>query len=283
MPNNPIESNLVRTDVYRISRGSTYDRLHGLRRLAWAMGAIVLLWAWLGSDMSLAKLVQGAPHALDFVKRMFPPDYTDGVIYLRAAGETLQIAVVGTCLATILAFPLSFLAARNIHASRPVYLLTRLFFDLCRGVSELIWGLLLVAAVGLGPLAGVLALTIHEVGALGRYFSELIENVHSEVLEAPRSAGASALQTITRSIVPEVKPYIATYVFYYFEHSIRSATVLGFVGAGGIGLILETRMKLFQFQKVTAVLSIILAMVVISDWISAVIRRQMIGKHHFQS
>lgn len=251
--------------------------------IAWVVVGLTLYWSWTGAEMSFSKLLAGFPSMVDFVRRMFPPDFSDWRIYAGAAVETVQIALVGTCLAALFAFPLSFLAARTTNAIPWLYQITRLLFDICRGVSEIIWGLLFVATVGLGPSAGALALAVHELGALGRYFSEAIEGVPVSIVEAARSAGASKVQTIFRVIVPAIRPYLVGYLLYYLEHGIRAASVLGLVGAGGIGFLLETRISLFRYQEVAAILVVITILVIGSDRLSALVRRQMLGEQAFQS
>jgi phosphonate transport system permease protein len=251
--------------------------------LGWIVVSLALYWAWTGTEISLLKLLQGLPAMGDFVRRMLPPDFSDWSLYLRAAAETAQIAVLGTFLAALLAWPLSFLAARNMNPLPWLYQATRLFFDVCRGISEIIWGLLFVATVGLGPAAGVLALAVHELGALGRYFSESIEGVTPGVVEAAQSAGATRLQIVSRVVMPEIKPYLLGYLFYYLEHGIRAASVLGLVGAGGIGFLLETRISLFRYHEVAAILMVVTALVIASDRLSAAARRRVLGERSFRS
>ena len=249
----------------------------------WVLAVLVLYWAWSGTGIRFCELLKGIPSTLDFIQRMLPPDFTDWKVYVRAALETVQIAILGTSLAALIALPLSFLAARNITSVLWVYQSTRLLFDLCRGISEIIWGLLFVAAVGLGPPAGVLALAIHELGALGRYFSESIESTPVTIIEAAVSAGATKPQVIARVIIPEMKPYLIGYLLYYFEHGIRAASILGLVGAGGIGFLLETRISLFLYREVAAILTTIIILVVISDRLSAIARQRIIGERAFRS
>jgi phosphonate transport system permease protein len=247
------------------------------------VAVVVLWWAASGSEVSLSAFADGVPQAADFLQRLFPPDFSNWKVYYRAARETLQMAIVGTSLAAAFAFPVSFVAARNVTPSLWVYQIVRLWFDVCRGIPEIVWGLLFVVIVGLGPFAGVLALAVHEFGALGRYFSETVENVSPITIEAAESSGAKPVQIVARVIFPEIKPYFVGYIFYYFEHSIRSATVLGLVGAGGLGLILETRIKLFQYHEVAALLIIILIMVSASDRLSSIVRRRILGERYFES
>jgi phosphonate transport system permease protein len=180
--------------------------------------------------------------------------------------------MVGTILAAVMALPLSFFGARNIVGSKLLCNLIRFIFDLCRGISEIVLGLLFVTIVGLGPFAGVMALAVHELGALGRYFSEAIENIPPHILDIGKSSGAHKLQIISRILIPELRPILIGYVLYYFEHSVRAATVLGLVGAGGIGLLLLVKVKLFLYREVAAILIVIILLVVASDRISFLLR-----------
>lgn len=242
---------------------------------------IMIIWSFRGIDFELSKIYQGIPNAYDFVKRMFPPDFSDLNLYISAVIETTQIAIFGTFLASILAFPLSFLGSRNINSNLLLYNLVRLIFDACRGISEVIWGLLCVSVIGLGPSAGVLALAIHNFGALGRYFSETVENVPSALLDASKSAGASKIQIVSRVIFPEVKHRFVGFIFYYFEHGLRAATILGLVGAGGVGFLLETRISLFRYREASAILIIILLVIVGADRLSALIRLKALNIRSF--
>jgi phosphonate transport system permease protein len=152
----------------------------------------------------------------------------------------------------------------------------RSIFDFCRGINEIVWGLIFVSMVGLGPFPGVLALAAHVTGALGRYFSEAIETVDPEVIKAIVSTGANKIQIIVRGILPQVKPLFINYSLYYLENNFRAATVLGLVGAGGIGMELLTSMRLFKNREVLTILIIMVAMVAIIDRISAFIRKKIV-------
>jgi len=213
---------------------------------------------------------------LDFVKRMFPPDISNLGRFLLKAVETLQMAIVGSTLGALIALPLSFLAARNIMPNKFVYHTIRTFFDICRGINEIVWGLIFVSMVGLGPFPGVLALAAHVTGALGRYFSEAIETVDPEVIKAVVSTGANKVQVIARGIFPQVKPLFVNYALYYLENNFRAATVLGLVGAGGIGMELITSMRLFRNKEVLTILIIMVVMVTLIDRFSAYIRKKIV-------
>jgi phosphonate transport system permease protein len=212
----------------------------------------------------------------DFVVNMFPPAFGRLDEYMGAVGETLQMAIMGTTFGAAIALPLSFLAARNVMPYRVVYQATRTLFDLCRGINEIVWALLFVAMVGLGPLAGVLALTVHLIGALGRYFSEAIEATNPELVTAIASTGANRFQTVYYGIVPQVRTLFIGYILYYLEHCFRAATVLGLVGAGGIGFELQVSMRLFKYHEVLTILIIMVLTVIMIDRLSAFVRMRFI-------
>ncbi len=237
---------------------------------------IIYYWAVSGTDTNPANFARGIPFMVDFIRRMFPPDISNLGRFLLKAVETLQMAIVGSSLGALIALPLSFLAARNIMPNRFVYHTIRTIFDACRGINEIVWGLIFVSMVGLGPFPGVLALTAHVTGALGRYFSESIETVNPEVIKAIMSTGANKIQVIARGIFPQVKPLFVNYILYYLENNFRAATVLGLVGAGGIGMELITSMRLFKNQEVLTILIIMVSMVMIIDRFSAYIRKNVV-------
>ncbi|MFH2021114.1 MAG: phosphonate ABC transporter, permease protein PhnE [archaeon] len=240
------------------------------------MIVLVYYWALTGTDASPITFAKGIPYMVDFVHRMFPPDFTNFGKFLLKAVETLQMAIVGSTLGALIALPLSFLSARNIMPNKIIYHSVRTIFDICRGINEIIWGLIFVSMVGLGPFPGVLALAVHVTGALGRYFSEAIETVDPEVIRAIISTGASKIQVITRGIFPQVKPLFINYMLYYLENNFRAATVLGLVGAGGIGMELITSMRLFRNKEVLTILIIMVAMVISIDRLSAYIRKKVV-------
>ena len=212
----------------------------------------------------------------DFLRRMFPPDISNLGRFLLKAIETLQMAIVGSTIGALIALPLSFLAARNIMPNKFIYHSIRTIFDVCRGINEIVWGLIFVSMVGLGPFPGVLALAAHVTGALGRYFSESIETVDPEMIKAVISTGANKIQVIARGIFPQVKPLFINYTLYYLENNFRAATVLGLVGAGGIGMELITSMRLFRNREVLTILIIMILMVMAIDRFSAYIRKKIV-------
>lgn len=237
---------------------------------------IIYYWAISGTNISPTDFAKGIPFMVDFIKRMFPPDISNLGRFLLKAVETLQMAIVGSTLGAVIALPLSFLAARNIMPNKIVYHTVRTFFDACRGINEIVWGLIFVSMVGLGPFPGVLALAAHVTGALGRYFSESIETVDPEIIKAIVSTGANKIQVIVRGILPQVKPLFINYMLYYLENNFRAATVLGLVGAGGIGMELITSMRLFRNQEVLTILIIMVTIVTLIDRFSAYIRKRIV-------
>jgi len=250
---------------------------HGYKKYIFMILIVILYFLFTSNlNISILNFFKGLPFIWDFLKRMFPPDLTNLPLFLKAAWQTIEIAFIGTIWGTIFAFIFGFFSARNVIGNKVIRQIAKTFMDICRGVSEIIWALIFVAMVGLGPFPGVLALTVHLTGALGRFFSETIENCRPNIIEGIKSTGANKLQIISHAIIPEVKPLFTNYIFYYFEHNIRAATVLGLVGAGGIGVELVTRIRLFRYQEVLTILIIIVLMVVIFDRISAFIRRKSV-------
>ena len=236
----------------------------------------IYYWAIEGTNSSPVTFFRGLPDMFEFVSDMFPPDLAILPRAILSVGETLQMAIMGTTFGALIALPLSFLAARNIMPYRPVYQATRTLFDLCRGINEIVWALLFVAMVGLGPFPGVLALTVHLIGALGRYFSEAIEATNPELVTAVASTGANRVQTVYYGIVPQVRTLFVGYTFYYLEHCFRAATILGLVGAGGIGVILKESLSLIRYQETLTILIIMVVTVIFIDRLSAHVRMRFI-------
>ncbi len=235
----------------------------------------IYLWSLKGTDTNIIKFIEGMPHLIDFLSRLFPPDPNVVHDSFKKIIETIQMAIVGSTLGAIIAFPISLLAARNIVSNKFVYHICRGFFDMLRGIHEMVWALIFVSMVGLGPFPGVLALTAHVTGALGRYFSEAIETVDPEIIKAIISTGASKTQVVVRGIFPEIKPLVLSYYLYYLEHNFRSATVLGLVGAGGIGMELITSIRLFKYHQLLTILIAMTITITVLDRISAFIRKKI--------
>ena len=230
-------------------------------------------------DFSPARLLD-RPAASSAGSRMMmiPPDPGSSLpLYLQALGETLSIALLGTTLAAVLALPVSLLAARNIVPSNIFRFPVRRFLDSIRGVDTLIWALVWINVVGLGPFAGVLAIAVSDFGAFGKLFSEAIEGADQKQVEGIRASGGNALHEIRFGLMPQVLPVIAGQVLYFIESNTRSATIIGIVGAGGIGLQLAEQIRVLEWQKVSFLILMILVAVAAIDWISSKLRFAIIG------
>lgn len=237
----------------------------------------VLHWSAEGAQLSWSELANGLPQIGDFIGRSVPPDMSILPSLWRPAMETLQIALWGTLLGIIGAVPLGFLAARNLHSNRWLYQGTRQLLNVIRSINELILALVFVSAVGLGPFPGVLALALHGVGMLGKFFAESIEEIDQGPIEALQATGARPLQVIAFGVLPQVITAWIAVVLYRFEVNLRAATVLGMVGAGGLGFELVSSLKLFKYQETAACILVITLMVVLADLVSTRLRKAIQG------
>lgn len=245
-------------------------------------GAIALfLFGLVQLDIPFNRLSDGMVRLGGFLRLMLPPDpgsWAEALKYLHALGETVSIAFLGTLGGALLALPVSLLAARNVIANRIVQFMTRRSLDTIRGVDTLIWALIWVSVVGLGPFAGILALVCSDFGSFGKLFSEAIEAADKKPAEGVRSAGGSHLHGVRFGLLPQVFPILLSQVLYYFESNTRSATIIGIVGAGGIGLQLAEQIRVLEWQKVSFLILLILIAVSAIDWISGKLRFAIIGR-----
>jgi len=230
-------------------------------------------------DFSPTRLLSGLDQLGWITLMMLPPDPGSSLpLYLKALGETLSIALLGTTLAAVFALPISLLAARNIVRSNFLRFPVRRVLDSIRGVDTLIWALVWINVVGLGPFAGVLAIAVSDFGAFGKLFSEAIEAADQKQVEGIRASGGNALHEIRFGLMPQVLPVIAGQVLYFIESNTRSATIIGIVGAGGIGLQLAEQIRVLEWQKVSFLILMILVAVAAIDWISGKLRFAIIGQ-----
>ena len=232
-------------------------------------------------ETSFARIFAGFANLGTFVVLMLPPDpgsAARAIIFVKALFETIAIAFLGTILAAILAFPLGFLAAKNVVANRIVHFFARRSMDTVRGVDALIWALIWVNVVGLGPFAGMLAIMTSDLGAFGKLFSEAIEAADRKPVDGVASVGGGKLHEIRFGLIPQVLPVIASQVLYYIESNTRSSTIIGIVGAGGIGLYLAETIRTLEWQQVSLLILLILAAVTTIDFISGKLRFAIIGK-----
>ena len=245
----------------------------GGRLFAAAALALLVFGLWhLG--FSPSRFLNGVGSLGKLIVLMFPPEWGDTATlwrFVKSLGETVAIAFLGTLLAAGIALPLSLIAARNTTVSRVLRFFTRRSFDTLRGVDTLVWALIWVNVVGLGPFAGVLAIAISDIGSLGKLFSEAIE------ASDQRSVEGAKLHTIRFGLLPQVAPVLIGQCLYYFESNTRSATIIGIVGAGGIGLQLSEQIRTLEWQKVALLIIMILITVSIIDHVSTRLRNAIVG------
>jgi phosphonate transport system permease protein len=242
---------------------------------AWGIGLAILAGAWRGAEMDPLQLVRNSGNIAAEVAEFFPPDFTDWRNYVMEMGVTVAIAIWGTLLAVLFAVPFGLLCASNIAPwwiAQPC----RRLMDLCRAIHELAFAMLFIAAVGLGPFAGVLALFVHTLGILAKLFAEAVEAIDPRPVEGIRATGAHALEEIVYGVIPQVLPLWISYALYRFESNVRSASVLGLVGAGGIGLVTWEVIRGFQLPQAAAVLLVIFAAVILIDAASQWLRRALV-------
>jgi phosphonate transport system permease protein len=278
-----------------------------------ALLAVLLVWAFSGVQANMAELVAGAPQMMDTLGRMVPPDVsrvTDPSVYdvppelktwelvapvplnaelahikaqwwtntfpqtvVGATVQTIQMALAGTFLALLVAFPMSFLAARNTSPSPVVYHAVKLVTNFCRTIPDFAVGLVLIAAIGLGPFAGTLALAFHTATVLTKLFAESIEGIDHGVVEALEATGARHVQVLGFAVVPQVMPAFISFLLYRFETNIRAAAVLGLIGAGGIGFIMNSDFRMFQYSQAAMTVTVLIVLVMAVDYLSARLRR----------
>lgn len=244
-------------------------------------GLALLVYGFIDLGFTFERIWNGLGRLGSFVPLMFPPSYgtTDKLwVYLDALGETLAIALLGTLLAAIIAFPISFFGARNVMGQRIIHFMSRRMFDGIRAIDPLIWALVWVNVVGLGPFAGILAIMTSDIGSFAKLYSEAIEAADKKPVEGVAASGGSRVQGIRFGIVPQVLPVMLSQVLYYFESNTRSATIIGIVGAGGIGLHLTEQIRTLEWQHVAFLVLMILVTVAIIDQISSRLRFALIGR-----
>jgi phosphonate transport system permease protein len=243
--------------------------------LLWGALLALLAASWRGADMRPLDLLRDAGNMAQYAGGFFPPNFADWRHYLAELVVTLQIALWGTALAIVCSVPLALLAAGNLTpwwVHQPV----RRLLDAFRSINEMVFALLFVVAVGLGPFAGVLALWVHTTGTLAKLFSEAVEAIDPQPVDGIRATGAHPLAVVAYGVVPQVMPLWASYALYRFEANVRSASVVGMVGAGGIGMVLWDVIRGFQYAQTAAVLLMLVVSVSVIDLVSAQLRKRLV-------
>jgi len=243
--------------------------------VGWGLALAVLAWSWQGADMRPLDLVRDAGNMGEYARSFFPPDFRDWRMYLSEMAITLHIAIWGTLLAVVCAIPCGLLCSANI-APAWIHQPVRRLMDAARAINEIVFAMLFVVAVGLGPFAGVLAIFVHTTGVLAKLFSEAVEAIDPEPVEGIRSTGANAIEEIVFGVIPQVMPLWISYSLYRFESNVRSAAVVGMVGAGGIGVVLWEIIRAFQYAQTCAVMIIIVLTVSAIDLVSSRVRKAFI-------
>lgn len=235
---------------------------------------IVFVAVWSVSNLNIPwfYFLDAHVQAADLLKRMFPPYWPFWLKILNPLIETLHIATLGTVFTVFLAFPVAILSARNTTFNTGTWFLGRLILVTSRSVNTVVWGLLFVAIFGPGPVAGIFSVAARSIGFVGKLIAEAIEEIDHGTVEAIEATGASNLQVLLVGVLPQVMPVIMGTIIYRWDINIRESTVLGFVGAGGIGILLYSSINLFAWHEVSVILISIFGVVVISEYLSAKVR-----------
>ena len=267
--------------MHTTSTSSLADPSGGMRRpglptlLLWGLLLGILAWSWQGAEMRPLALFSDSANMAHYAAEFFPPDFTDWRTYVDEMIVTVHIAIWGTLLAVICAIPFGLLSSSNITPAwihQPV----RRLMDAARAINEMVFAMLFIVAVGLGPFAGVLALWVHTTGILAKLFSEAVEAIDPHPVEGIRATGANVLEEIVYGVIPQVMPLWVSYTLYRFESNVRSASVVGMVGAGGIGVILYEVIRSFEYAHTSAVMLIIIVFVTALDLVSARVRKALL-------
>ena len=269
----PVPTGLDLTQI-QVPRRPLFSRLR-----IWLTATIIVLllaWSWAPVEMQkVSLLVTDWRNMAEFGSAFMEPNFRDWNSYLWSMIETVQMAVWGTALAVVIGVPFAILSSSNVCPQWIVQPVRRLM-DASRAINEIVFALLFVVAVGLGPLAGVLALAVHNIGIVAKLFSEAVEAIDPRPVEGIRATGANRLQEVVFGIIPQVMPLWSSYSLYRFETNVRSATVLGLVGAGGIGQPLYENIRSFAYAETAAIIIIVVLTVALIDILSAQIRRFLI-------
>jgi phosphonate transport system permease protein len=254
-----------------------------LRRAAiWIGFALLMGWCLYDFGFSPMRIWEGLGRLGRVLSFMFPPhvwkDWGEFSEILKGLGETLSMAFLGTLLGALIAFPLSFLGAKTINRLPGLRFGVRRGFDVIRAFETLILALIFIRAFGLGPLPGVLAIAVAEIGTLAKLFAEAIENISNKSVEGVVASGGSRTQSIRFAVMPQVMPVLLSITLYNFESNVRSGTILGIVGAGGIGFLLADRIGAYRWDEAWSIIFLIIAMVYLIDAASGAIRTRFIGK-----
>ena len=246
-----------------------------IRYAAYLAIVCIAVWSVSNLDIPWFYFLDAHVQAIDLVTRMWPPDWEFAGELIGPLLETIHIATLGTAVTILMAFPIAFLAARNTTFNSVTWFIGRLILVTSRSVNTVVWGLLFVAIFGPGPVAGIWAIAFRSIGFMGKLVAEAIEEIDQGVVEAIEATGASKLQVLVYGILPQVLPVIYGTTVYRWDINIRESTVLGFVGAGGIGILLYSSINQFLWQEVALMLLAVFGVVVVSEFVSAAVRQKI--------
>ena len=268
----------MNTNMHRPDFPNRWPRMGVASVVVSLIAALFLAHAIHGTEVSLYDFITGIPRITDLIARMLPPDFGRIGSVLAALYETFQMAVIGTLIGVILSVPLAILASRNLSPNVFVYGLARGFISFARTIPDLIWAIIFVIMVGLGPFAGTLAIAMDTIGFCGRFFAEAMEDVDDGPQEALTAIGASRTGVISSAVIPAAAPSFITTSLFNLESATRSSVVLGVVGAGGIGMELKVSMDLFRYDEAATILLAILILVIAVERVGAFVRSRIIGR-----
>ncbi len=274
--------------AHQLPQGSTPKRSYPDHWERYSLRERIVQWIWLGGiaiaaawsvsalDIEWAFFADAHEQAADLISRMWPPRWSYLPRIVQPLIETLHIATLGTMIAIVFALPVAFLAARNTTYNQATWLIGRAMLVLSRSINTVIWGLVFVAIFGPGPVAGICAVAARSVGFIAKLVAEAIEEVDAGHIEAVESTGASTLQVYGVAILPQILPVLIGTSIYRWDINVRESSVLGFVGAGGIGLLLYASINQFAWSQAIVILIAILGIVIISEALSAYVRSRIV-------
>ena len=252
--------------------------IRGRLKLAAVVVAVLFFYgvSWRLAQIDPVKLVNGLPKLGFWLSQAWPPRLDELPLFTLRIAETMAMAAIGTTIATLLALPMAVLASRNITPFPRLYYPARWFLNALRGIDSFVFALLFVAAVGLGPFAGVLGIALHTWGSAAKFFADHIENAQLGPLEAVRTTGAGRNTAIVFALLPDILPVLLSTTLFWWEFNVRASTVLGVVGAGGIGMELKNSMDLLDFSRLFTIIALILIVVTVLDQLSGWLRRRLV-------
>ncbi len=228
------------------------------------------------AQVDLARLATGLPKLGHWLAQAWPPRWEELPLFLLRTAETVAMAAIGTTLAVVLALPMALLGSRNLTPFPRLYHPVRWFLNGLRGIDSFVFALLFVAAVGLGPFAGVLGIALHTWGSAAKFFADHLENANLGPYEAVRATGSGRITAVGYALVPDALPVFASTALFWFEFNVRASTVLGIVGAGGIGQELKNSIDLLDFSRLFTIIAVVLIVVTLLDQLSGWLRRRLV-------